>query len=63
MKYTPTPTTAIKLPHNANQPVEINKNIQIRTEIITGTGNNHILKGNSFVPNFLRSNELNKNSR
>jgi hypothetical protein len=51
-KYTTTPATAIKLPHKANHPVEIKRNNQIARESITGTGNNHILKGKSFVPNF-----------
>jgi hypothetical protein len=55
-RNTTPPATAIKLPHKANHPVEINKNIQIPIEMITGTGNNHILKGNPPVPNFLRSN-------
>ena len=55
-KNTSTPAIAIKLPHKANHSVEINKNIQMATEIIIGTGNSHILNGNPFVPNFFRSN-------
>jgi hypothetical protein len=45
-----TPPAASKLPHNANQPVEIRRNNQIHIESTTGTGYNHILKGRFFVP-------------
>ena len=46
---------AIKLPHKANQPVEIKRKTQMAMETITGNGNKNILNGRPAVPFFFRS--------
>ena len=50
-RNTPTPAKAIKLPNKANHPVDQKRKIQTAIEKITGTGNNHILKGRFLLPN------------
>ena len=44
------PDIAIKVPHNAYQPVDRKRKSQIDIERITGTGKRNILKGRFLTP-------------